>query len=493
MAVLATLGTGLFIGASQALAVGGPGSLLISYLLLSILVYALTNTVADVAVYGPVRDGTLVTNGYRYASRHFGFATGYLRWYTLALFVPYEITTAMVNVGLWEPEMKVGIRITMIILVMFAFNFLPEKAFRRSELLFTGLKLILTIGLVVFSIVLLATGSASTQFDYWRNSDPIHQQLATGHLGRAFGVVRCLLYSGIAFIFIPEQVVSRAEQKELSPHSTIHSLSRRDSLQTFALYLLSVLAMGLLCPSDDPLLTNYGTGAGYSPYLVAIRRAGIKILPIIATTGILLSSVASGRTFMYMASRSLHSLSENGHAPSLFYHRNGYGVPYAAVLGSGLFSLLAYMSVWTSSTIVFNWIMPVVTASGYLSWFAACVIHQNFQRATRTLAIADKRRDVGRYGTCFGMGCSILLLLANGLNVERPGAFNMVMLVPAYIGIVVFLVLYYGHQVLSPMDGAGSRAEEISLERMSERASQWWGRARANMSPTGEHGRAAEV
>jgi amino acid permease len=33
---------------------------------------------------------TLVTNGYKYMSKSLAFASAYLRWYTLALFVPYE-------------------------------------------------------------------------------------------------------------------------------------------------------------------------------------------------------------------------------------------------------------------------------------------------------------------------------------------------------------------------------------------------------------------
>jgi hypothetical protein len=36
-------------------------------------------------------------------SKSLAFASAYLRWYTLALFVPYEITSAMVNLGLWKP------------------------------------------------------------------------------------------------------------------------------------------------------------------------------------------------------------------------------------------------------------------------------------------------------------------------------------------------------------------------------------------------------
>ncbi len=103
MAVGPTLGTGLFIGAGQALAIGGPASLLISYVFLSLLTYFMTTTVAEVAIYSPSRHGSMIANGFRYLPSSLGLATATLRWYSLALLVPYETTTAMVNLGLWKP------------------------------------------------------------------------------------------------------------------------------------------------------------------------------------------------------------------------------------------------------------------------------------------------------------------------------------------------------------------------------------------------------
>lgn len=489
MPLLTTLGTGVFIGSSQALAVGGPASLLISYLVLSLLTYCMTTTSAEVASHLPARDGTLVAHCYRYASRHFGFATAYLRWYTLALFVPYEITAAMVNLGFWEPGLKVAGRVSIGVALITAANFLPEKAFRRSEILFTGVKLFLMVGLLGFSIALFATGHHGARgFEYWSDPGAMNEQLTGGNLGRAFGVAQCLLYSAIAFVFVPEQVVYRAEQKDLPPRTSFLSMCRRDSMGVFALYLLSVLGMGVVCPSDDPLLTNDDVGAGYSPYIVAMRIAAIKVLPTIVSAAILLSCLASGRAFLFLSSRTLHSLAEHGHAPLMFMKQNRYGVPYAAVLASGAFSLLAYMSAWHSSTAVFNWLMPAITTSGYLSWVSSCAVYVNFRRVTKAER-AEKAANGGTsaqpFGAYIGMVFSLLLPLANGLTVASPDRFNIRNLIPTYIGIPVFLVLYYGHQVLSSGDPE-ARTEEASLDRVSVQAgpsraaSHWFGQTRAS-------------
>lgn len=491
MAVVGTLGTGVFIGASQALAVGGPGTLLLAYLLLSLLAYSMTNITADVASHLHARDGTLVTHAYRYGSRHFAFAISYLRWYTLGLFVPYEITTAIVNLGFWDPGQRVAVRVVLAILVIFATNFLPEKAFKQSEILFTGIKLILMVGLVVFSVALFATGRLGARgFEYWRDPGAMNEQVADGALGRTFGLVQCMLFSTIAFTLLPEQVVYRAEQKELSPTRSVTGMSRRDSILVFALYLLSAFSMGVVCPSDEPLLTNEEIGAGYSPYVLAIMNAGIRTLPTVVTTAILISSVASGRTFLFLSSRTLYTLAENVRAPSMFVKQNRYGAPYAAVLGSGVFSLLGFLSARWSSTVVFNWFMLVLTTSGCLSWMGSCVIYLNYRRILKAANALSPSSSNGKpVAAYFGMVCSILLAIANGVTVANPERFNIRNLVPAYFGIPVFLILYYGHQVLAPAESKTSRAEEISLDRVSVRAgpsrlaSHWFGRVRAHATP----------
>jgi hypothetical protein len=54
-----------------------------------------------------------------------------------------------------------------------------------------------------------------------------------------------------------------------------------------------------------------------------------------------------------------------GNAPRIFKATNRWGVPYLAVGVSALFSLLAYLSVGTDSSIVFNWLVDFTNCSGF--------------------------------------------------------------------------------------------------------------------------------
>jgi amino acid transporter len=72
------VGTGLFVGSSQALAIGGPLSLLLDYVFISVLVYGLVTVISEIGPYMLVHGGTMSYRGFRYVSRRLGFAMGYL-------------------------------------------------------------------------------------------------------------------------------------------------------------------------------------------------------------------------------------------------------------------------------------------------------------------------------------------------------------------------------------------------------------------------------
>lgn len=75
------IGTGLFVGSGQALYIGGPGYLLVAYILTSMLVYGVLTAVIEVATYLPVEGASMAFYAGRFVSRSVGFALGWLYFY----------------------------------------------------------------------------------------------------------------------------------------------------------------------------------------------------------------------------------------------------------------------------------------------------------------------------------------------------------------------------------------------------------------------------
>ncbi|OOQ85964.1 putative proline permease [Penicillium brasilianum] len=464
MALGPTLGTGLFIGAGQALAIGGPASLLISYAFLSLLTYFMATTVTEVASHAPARHGTLVTNGFRYMTDSMGFAAGILRWYTLAMFVPYEITTAMVNLGLWNPGVTIALRLIFVMTVVVGSNFIPERHFRTSERIFTRVKVVTMASLLALSLSIGlggATGHTNWGFYYWKRPGAMHEYLFHGSLGKFLGLLQCVLHSSIAFTFTPEIIVHRVETVELAyteigevldptVQASLPSKVAFDVATTTLPYILSSLAMGVMAPYNDPLLTNNGAGAGLSPFVIGINTARVPIVSVTATLAILISSVASARSFLFLASRTLCAMSELGHAHRALKVRNQWGVPYVAVSTTGFFSLLAFASVRMSSSITTTYFLVFVNSSGYLSWLISCVIFHYFRR---NLGLRHNTNSyqyaIQPFGTYFGALMSVILLMFNGLVGGTSGPRHgpsVARLLAAYLSIPVFAIVYFAHR-----------------------------------------------
>jgi amino acid transporter len=170
--------------------------------------------------------------------------------------------------------------------------------------------------------------------------------------------------SAFGFIFSPELVITTGGEME-SPRRNLPIAAKRYMYRLIFFYILGSLAITVICPSDHARLTNGGAGAGSSPFVIGIQNAGIPVLNHIINGAILTSAWSSGNSYLYMSSRNLYSLAMAGNAPRIFKVTNRWGVPYLAVGVSALFSLLAYLSVGTDSSIVFNWLVDFTNCSGF--------------------------------------------------------------------------------------------------------------------------------
>ncbi|KAJ5290783.1 Proline-specific permease [Penicillium angulare] len=469
MALGGTIGTGLFVSSGQSLAIGGPASLLLGYMFISAMVYSLVTAIAEVGAYLPVHGGTMSYHGFRYVSRSLGFAMGYLYWYSLGILVPYEITAASLVIGYWDPNgtVNVAVWISIMMVVIIALNFLPVRFYGESEFWFSGIKIITLIGLLMVSFILFWGGGPNRQllgFHYWKHPGSFNQYLVNGDTGRFVGLLKCTVSSAIAFIFAPELIIISGGEME-SPRRNVPRAARAYIYRLVFFYIFGVLAIGVICPSNAARLTQSNGTVNSSPFVVGIQNAGIPVLDHIVNAAVLTSAWSAGNSFLYMSSRSLYSLAVSGNAPSLFKSCNRWGVPYYAVGASACFSALAYLSVGSSSSIVFNWFVNFTNTSGFLSWICCCIVYFRFRKAVKAQGIEQPYRSrLQPYGAYFGMAGASLMALINGFTVFFPSQWSVSNFFTAYIGIPAFLILYFGHRVLFWSDPWAWRPEEVDMQ-----------------------------
>ncbi|KAL5358611.1 amino acid permease/ SLC12A domain-containing protein [Aspergillus floccosus] len=467
MALGGTIGTGLFVGSGQALAIGGPLSLLLGYIFISVLVYCLVTGIAEVGAYMPVHGGTMSYHGFRYVSRSMGFAMGYLYWYSLGILVPYEIVAASMVIDYWNAGVHIAVWITIMLVVIVLLNFMPVRAYGETEFWFAGIKIITLIGLLLLSFILFWGGGPNRQrlgFHYWKADGVMNTYLVSGDAGRFVGLLQCIVKSAIAFIFAPELVVISGGEME-SPRRNVPKAARRYIYRLVFFYLLGALAIGVICSSRDKRITNgSGTDASSSPFVVAIANAGIPALDSIVNAAILTSAWSAGNSFLYMSSRSLYSLAVSGNAPSIFKACNRWGVPYLAVGVSALFSVLSYLAVGNGSYTVFNWLINFTNTSGFISWICCSIVYFRFNKACRVQGIEKPYNSrLQPYGMWIALVGCVFLLLINGFTCFFPSEWSASNFFTAYIGIPAFVVLYVGHRIVFWKDPWAWRSEDVDM------------------------------
>lgn len=488
-----TIGTGLFVGTGATLAVGGPAFILVCYIIITILVLFVVTAITEVAAHLPVAGGTMSYFGFRYVSSSMGFAMGWLYWYSLGILVPFEITAAGLVIDYWNSPVNVGVWITIFIIVIIGLNFFPVAVYGETEFWFASLKVILMLGLLILSFILFWGGGPSRQrlgFHYWKDPGAANTYIKMGDAGRMIAFTKTLVLSSFPFVFAPEMLVVTGGEME-SPRRNLPIAAKRYFYRLIFFYIGGVFAIGIICASNNTALTNGGANAKASAFVVGIQSAGIHGLGSIVNAVILTSAWSSGNSFLYLSSRSLYSLAVAGNAPAIFKRCTEGGVPYMAVGASSFFSLLAYLNVGDSGSTVFNWFVNLTNTSGFISWICCCIVYLRFRKACRAQGVTDLpyQSFTQPYGAWISLVAFTILVLINGFDVFFPGRFSAKSFLTAYIGLPIFLAIYFGHRIHLYKDPWARKPHQVDLigglsfvmasETSRKPHDRWWHGVRA--------------
>lgn len=100
IAIGGTIGTGLFLGTGKSLAVGGPASLLIAYLIVGGIVFLTMLALGEMAAFIPVA-GSFCTFAGRFVDDAFGFALTWNYWFNDAVSVATDLVALQILLQYW--------------------------------------------------------------------------------------------------------------------------------------------------------------------------------------------------------------------------------------------------------------------------------------------------------------------------------------------------------------------------------------------------------
>lgn len=141
-----------------------------------------------------------------------------------------------------------------------------------------------------------------------------------------------------------------------------------DALHPHQFYILSVLVVGLIVRSNDTRLRGSGTDPSTSPFVIAIKDAGLTGLDSVMNAVILISVLSVANSSFFGSSRVLAALAEQKQAPSILGYIDRKGRPLVAVAMAAVVGLLAYMGTGISSSTVLDWLTAISGLSSNFTW-----------------------------------------------------------------------------------------------------------------------------
>ncbi|KAG2346365.1 hypothetical protein BDR05DRAFT_1057513 [Suillus weaverae] len=442
------IGTGLFVGTADSLMYGGPIGLLLGYIVMGSIVYCVMITLGEMVAFLPIPGGHIKL-AERFVDPAFSFTMGWSYWYSWMISSPSEISAAALLINYWNNTVNNSVWVVICLVVVVTINMLGTGAYGEAEFIFASIKVITITGLIILGIVIDLGGGPNHDrigFRYWKNPGPFVQYNGIGGAkGRFLGWMAVLTQA--AFSFIGTEIVAIAAGEAKNPRRTLPKAIRRVYIRILLFYIGGTLVIGLLVPSNNPLL-QLNSGTAQSPFVIAIETAGIKSLPSIVNACLLTSACSAASSDLYTASRAIYGLAASGNASKFFLKTTRNGLPYVAVLFCASFSLLAFMAVSTNAGSVFNWFANMSSIAGLMSWFGISVTYLRFYKGMQVQGIDRKTlpyfTNLQPYAAWWGVVSTITICLFSGWSVFLKGNWNTATFVTNYLLFIAWPIAYVG-------------------------------------------------
>lgn len=200
-------------------------------------------------------------------------------------------------------------------------------------------------------------------FRYWKDPGAFAEAYSTGSLGRFAGFLVCLVQA--AYTISGPDYVSMAAGEAENPRVVMPRAYNKVFGRLTAFFVLGSLAVGINVPYNSPELSEAfeqgEPGAAASPYVIAMNRLRIGVLPDIVNALILTACFSAGNSYVYCASRSLYGLALEGRAPRFLTRCLKNGVPVYCVLIVLLISLISFLQVSSGTATVLTWFVSIVS------------------------------------------------------------------------------------------------------------------------------------
>ncbi|EMG49240.1 putative glutamine permease [Candida maltosa Xu316] len=465
MSLSTGLGTGLLVASGSKLRAAGPAGMLIAYAITGVLMLIPTvSAVGELSIAYPGLPGGLASYFTKFIEPSLGFALGWNYAFQWVCVIALELVTASMTIQFWTTSVNPDVFVTIFYVITVLVNLGGAKVYAVVESSFNCCKILMLVGFVIFGLI-IDVGGGPNGFvggQYYRNPG-------------AFTT-----FKGLASVFVTgsfslggSELISIVAAEAKDPRTALRAASKMVYIKVFVLFLGSLTFVGLLVASDNPRLMGSGASSSHaSPFVLAAELHGVRVLPHIFNSVILISVTSVACAAIYCSSRLIQSLAEQGLGPKWLDYTDNSGRPTTAWLLTCAAGLFGFIAAYEKQETVFTWLLSISGISFVLCWLFICVSHVRFRAALKYNGISlDSLAFVSPYGV-WGSYLSILInsliLIAQFWIALWPstshGNASALSFFENYLGAPVFLICYIGHKLWTRDWRLYRKASEIDID-----------------------------
>jgi amino acid transporter, AAT family len=319
MAIGGAIGVGLFLGSSVTIRLAGP-AVILSYLLGAALALIMSYALAEMAVVHPVA-GAFGIYAEQYLNPWAGFSVRATYAVAQIIAIGAEVTAAGIYLWYWFPNVPQWIWLVLISAALVSLNSLGVNRLGEFEYWFAMIKV---AAIVVFIIVGLGLifGDGSRGATGWANLTQHGGFFPAGFKGVWLSLTIAITsYMGVEVIAV---TAGEAER----PEETIPRAMRSIVWRLILFYVLAIAITVTMVPWNQSSGSSTISG---SPFVTAFGAAHIPFAAGIMNFVVLTAALSSVNTNLYLSTRMLFSLGQEGYGPHWMGYVSRNGVPHRAL------------------------------------------------------------------------------------------------------------------------------------------------------------------
>ncbi len=375
MTIGGAIGVGLFLGSSVTIRLAGPG-VIFAYIFCALVALIVAYAVAEMAVTHPVA-GSFGVYAQTYLNEWSGFAVRVTYAFVQILAIGAEVTAVAIYLSVWFPRAPQWVWVVGVSAALIAVNAMRVGSFGEFEYWFAIIKVITIVAFILVGLGLVF-GIGPARAIGFSNLTSHGGLLPNGWKGVWLAMSLTLTsYMGV-------EIVGITAGEAMEPARTIPRAIRSVTVRLILFYVLSMTVMLSMTPWD-----RMGSGLSGSPFVLAFAKAGVPYAAKIMNLVVITAALSSANTNLYLTSRILFSLSQDGYLARAVGTLGRNGVPYVALMVSTTGMTAAILLAVFAPGRAFLLLYGVAVAGMFFVWIIILVAHLSFRGSMGPARVAE--------------------------------------------------------------------------------------------------------